>query len=299
MSISTKKKENPRDMTTRRQSAEFPEQADDNRRIWDANALWWDDRIGDGNDFQTVLIEPATERLLDVVAGDTILDAACGAGRFARRMAELGARVVAFDYSAEFIARARERTARDAAVEYHVVDAASAEALLALGSNRFDKAVCTMAIMDMPEIGPLFASLSRMLVPGGALVFSVTHPCFHSAAVQRFAEIDEEQPGRHVIRSGVKVSSYLSPFARKTEGIIGQPEPQWCFHRSINTLFRFGFEAGFVVDGTEEPHFPEHEPRAGVRWQDMPDIPPVMVVRMRLIGGSQPYAASDLHRRRD
>ena len=78
-------------MKTKLQNAEFPEQGDENRRIWDANALWWDDRIGDGNDFQTVLIEPATERLLDVAAGDTILDVACGAGRFARRMVELGA----------------------------------------------------------------------------------------------------------------------------------------------------------------------------------------------------------------
>src|SRR5438874_4186516 len=218
-------------MTRVQQDGEFPEQADENRRIWDANARWWDNRIGDGNEFQTVLIEPATERLLDVVGGDTILDAGCGAGRFARRMAQLGAHVVAFDYSAEFIARARERTSTDAAIEYHVIDAANAEALLSLGSNRFTKAVCTMAIMDMPEIGPLFATLSRMLAPGGAFVFSITHPCFHSAAIQRFAEIYEEQPGRHVILSGVKVSSYLSPFARKTEGIVGQPEPQWFFHR--------------------------------------------------------------------
>lgn len=123
------------------------------------NARWWDDQIGDGNDFQTLLIEPPTERLLDVPAGDTILDAACGAGRFARRMAELGARVVAFDHSAEFIARARERTSSDAAVEYHVVDAANAEAVLSPGSKRFNKAVCTMAIMDMPEIGTLFKLL--------------------------------------------------------------------------------------------------------------------------------------------
>ncbi len=147
-------------MTHERQKAEFPEHAAENRRIWDANATWWDDRIGDGNDFQTLLIEPASERLLDIVAGDTILDAACGAGRFARRIAELGARVVAFDSSAEFIARARQRTSAGTAVEYHVADAANAEAVLSAGPNRFNKAVCTMAIMDMPEVRPLFSPMA-------------------------------------------------------------------------------------------------------------------------------------------
>jgi SAM-dependent methyltransferase len=278
-------------MTTARERAEFPEHTDENQRIWNANARWWDDRIGDGNDFQTVLIEPATERLLSIGRGDTILDIACGAGRFARRMAELGARVVAFDYSAEFLARARERTSSDAAVEYHLVDAANRDALVSLGSNRFTKAVCTMAFMDMPEIGALFAALTRMLTPGGVFVFSVTHPCFHSAAIERFAEIGEDDAGGHVIRSGVKVSSYLSPFARKTQGILGQPEPQWYFHRPISTLCRFGFDAGFVVDGIEEPGFPApRERRAGVRWHDMPDIPPIMVVRMKLAARREPRA---------
>jgi ubiquinone/menaquinone biosynthesis C-methylase UbiE len=242
--------------------------------------------MGAGNDFQLLLIEPATERLLKVTAGDTILDIACGGGRFARRMAELGARVIAFDHSAEFIACAREQTPAGAAVEYHVVDAADGEALVSLGSNRFSKAVCTMAIMDMPEIGPLFGALPRMLTPGGSFVFSIVHPCFHSAAIQRFAELYEEEAGRHVVRSGVKVSAYLSPFARKTESIIGQPEPQWFFHRPIAALFQSGFDAGFVIDGIEEPGFPKTgPPQPGVRWHDMPDIPPVMIVRMRLAAG--------------
>lgn len=268
-------------MTATLRHAEFPEHADENRRIWDANARWWDDRIGGGNDFQTLLIEPATERLLRVAPGDTILDVACGAGRFTRRLAELGARVVAFDYSADFIARARERTSKDAPVEYRVIDAANQEDLLSLGVNRFSKAVCTMAVMDMPEIGSLFTALSQILKPGGVFVFSMAHPCFHSATTQRFAEISEDQAGQHVIRSGVKVSSYLTPSARKTEGIIGQPQPQWFFHRSISTMFRFGFEAGFVVDGIEEPQFPDRGAKAGVRWRDMPDIPPILVVRMK------------------
>jgi SAM-dependent methyltransferase len=272
-------------MSTERHHADFPDLSDDNRRRWDANARWWDDRIGDGNDFQTLLIEPATERLLNIQKGDVILDAACGAGRFARRMAEMGATIVAFDYSGEFVARARERTPNDASIQYQSLDAADPAALMTLGAARFDKATCTMALMDMPEIGPLFATLPRLLKPGGSFVFSVLHPCFHSAAIQRFAELHEEEPGRHVVRAGVKVSSYLSSFARKSEGIIGQPEPQWLFHRSLSALLQYGFDAGFRVDGLEEPGLPAAiAPRAGVRWHDMPEIPPILVVRMTLNG---------------
>ena len=283
-------------MRTDNKKSEFPEHTDENRRIWDANAHWWDDRIGDGNDFHALLIEPATERLLAVSSGDVILDIACGAGRFARRMAELGASVVAFDHSAKFIERARERTANDAAIEYHVLDAAKTDALLSLGVSRFNKAVCTMALMDMPEITPLLSGLTQMLKPCGVFVFSVTHPCFHSAAIQRFAEMYEEDAGRHIIRTGVKVSSYLTPFAKKTEGIIGQPEAQYYYHRPIQVLFQSCFETGLVVDGIEEPGLPEPDKRsAGVRWDDMPEIPPVMVVRMRLKRGSQPSDAGKLH----
>jgi SAM-dependent methyltransferase len=266
------------------QKFEFPEYSDENTRIWNTNAHWWDDRIGDGNDFQTLLIEPATERLLAIAAGDVILDIACGAGRFARRMAERGARVVALDLSASFIERARQRTAKDAHIDYHVLDAAQTTDLPAVSAGPFDKAVCTMALMDMPEITPMFSALSKVLKPGGAFVFSITHPCFHTAATRRFTEVYEEGEGRHTVHSGVKVSTYLSSFARKSQGILGQPEPQWFYHRPLHVLFGVGFSAGFVVDGIEEPGFPESaNPDPGVHWDDMPEIPPIMVVRMRLM----------------
>jgi SAM-dependent methyltransferase len=269
-------------MNAERHHPDFPEHAAENRRLWNVNARWWDDRIGDGNDFQTVLIEPATERLLRVAADESVLDIACGAGRFARRLAALGARVVAFDTSSEFIARARERDA-SRTVDYRVLDAANADELLTLGANQFDKAVCTMALMDMAEIRPLFHALPRLLRRDGAFVFSVTHPCFHSATMARFAEMQEDAPGRHVVRNGVKVWSYLTPSARKTEGIIGQPEPHYFFHRPMGVLLQAGFDAGFVVDGMEEPGFSSVDTeKGGLRWQEMPEIPPLLIVRMRL-----------------
>jgi 2-polyprenyl-3-methyl-5-hydroxy-6-metoxy-1,4-benzoquinol methylase len=262
--------------------SEFPELADENLAIWNANATWWDDRIGDGNEFQTRLIEPASERLLNISAGDLILDIACGAGRFARRMAALGGLVVAIDQSMEFIERARTRTPNDSGIEFHIADAADTTAMLAFGIRRFDKAVCTMALMDMPQIQPILQALKQLLKPAGAFVFSMTHPCFHTPAIQRFAEMYEEESGRHIMRSGVKVCSYLTPFVKKTEGILGQPKPQLYFHRPLHILLQSCFDAGFVVDGLEEPALPQPEKRKpGVRWSDMTEVPPILVVRAR------------------
>jgi hypothetical protein len=93
-------------------------------------------------------------------------------------------------------------------------------------------------------------------MPDGVVVFSVIHPCFHSAAIQRFSETNEDEAGRHVIRNGIKVSQYLSSFVRKSEGIIGQPEPQFYFHRPMNMLFQACFKTGFIMTGMEEPGFP-------------------------------------------
>ena len=41
--------------------------------------------------------------------GERVLDAACGNGLYARKLAALGADVVAFDFSEQLIALARER----------------------------------------------------------------------------------------------------------------------------------------------------------------------------------------------
>ena len=44
------------------------------------------------------------------------------------------------------------------------------------GAVPVDKAVCTMAIMDMPDLIPLFTALPAVFSRGGAFVFSITHP---------------------------------------------------------------------------------------------------------------------------
>ena len=57
------------------------------QQIWDDKAAFWDERMGEGNQFQRVLVGPVSERLLQVQPGEVVLDVACGNGVFSRRLA--------------------------------------------------------------------------------------------------------------------------------------------------------------------------------------------------------------------
>jgi len=254
--------------------------------IWNQNAPFWDEYMGEGNTFQSVLIGPATERLLSIQEDELVLDVACGNGNFTRRMAELGARVVAFDFSPAFIERARLRT-RDTRfsgrIEYQVIDATSREQLLELGCERFDAAVCTMALMDMAAIEPLLNSLRELLKPGGRFVFSVMHPCFNSNGAHKVV-LEEDCEGEIIHHSSINVESYNTPAATKGLGVTGQPVPHYNFHRPLSLLFTHCFNAGFVLDGIEEPSFlGEASPGRPFSWLNFSDIPPVLIARMRLV----------------
>src|SRR5437868_14030876 len=117
------------------ENADFPHLAVESRDIWDQNAKWWDARMGEGNDWHRLLIAPAVEKLLSVVPGERVLELACGNGQFARRLASLGARVVACDSSAAFLECARRRTSEHSdRIEYRLVDLTGEDQLEALGT---------------------------------------------------------------------------------------------------------------------------------------------------------------------
>ncbi len=270
-------------MKTEEYSPDFPEYDDKTAEAWDSIAEWWDNKIGDGNEFQDFLIEPATERLLALKPGEEVLDIACGAGRFARRMVALGAIVVAIDHSEKFLNRARERTKENIErIQYFKLNATDSTALMSLGRGRFDAAVCTMALMDMSSITPLISSLPKILKPQGRFVFSVTHPVFNSGTARHVAE-QFTQDGEIITRLGITITEYAEAFAYRGLGIPGQPEPQNYFHRSISLLFNTCFKYGFVLDSIEEPLFPEgyqSSSNSTFTYSRMPLIPPVLVARM-------------------
>ena len=262
--------------------ADFNDLHVQSRAAWDANAAFWDQRMGEGNEFHRKLVEPSMLALLEIESGHRVLEAACGNGQLARRMAELGAMVTAFDFSAPMIDIAKQRTRAEISVDYRVIDAIDTDALLGIGEERFDAAVCSMAFMDMSDIAPLVGALPLLLKPDGRFVFSVMHPCFNSPEITMVMERNERDGIPSVERS-IKVSRYSEPYAAKGVAMLGQPEPHWYFHRPLSALLNACFHVGFVMDGILEPTLDEiDEDYKTLSWSRLPQIPPVLTVRMRL-----------------
>jgi 2-polyprenyl-3-methyl-5-hydroxy-6-metoxy-1,4-benzoquinol methylase len=250
--------------------------------IWESKAPFSDERMGEGDAFHLVLIGPATERLLAIQPGELVLDVACGNGVFARRLAALGARVVATDFSARFLELAQARTTEHAdRITYRLVDATNEEQLLELGEERFDAAVCNQALMDMSVIEPLLRALARLLTPAGRFVFSVPHPAFNSLGC-RWGMESEVHDGRLVERRHVTIVDYLHVPPGKGPGMPDEPMPHWYFHRPLAALLGTYFAAEFVLDGLDEPAFGPDDASSGpLSWLNYHAIPPVLVGRLR------------------
>ena len=58
---------------------------------WEQMAAWYDEKMGDEGDlWHRALIDPTLLQVLGPVAGQRLLDLACGNGYLARRFARLG-----------------------------------------------------------------------------------------------------------------------------------------------------------------------------------------------------------------
>jgi 2-polyprenyl-3-methyl-5-hydroxy-6-metoxy-1,4-benzoquinol methylase len=257
---------------------------EEGRALWDEKAAFWDQLHGEeGNRFHRELIAPALERLLTLSTGERVLDIACGSGVVARRLAALGAHVTATDFSPALIERARARgQAHGQPIDYRVVDATDEEALAALGEGVFDAITCTMALMDMPAIAPFYRAVRRLLRPAGRAVIATAHPAFNSLNPVFYAEV-EDRDGQLIQRRGLKIEAYLDIPPVRAAGAPNEPNAHYYYHRPMSVLLGEAFAAGLVIDAVEEPTFGDNpESSRLLSWYSMPQIPPVLLFRLRL-----------------
>ena len=174
-----------------------------------------------------------------------------------------GGRVFGADGSGEFLERAKRRPSGEN-IKWAIVNALDEEAIADLGG--FDAVVCTMALMDLPDIGPLFRG-ARRLLSTGPLVVVTAHPSFNHPDATFWSEAGEDTSGQAWSRRGLKLSAYASPYQQPVFGMPGQQTPQWYFHRPLHQLLTPAFGAGLWSTPSKSRHS-QMERRAGL---DRPD----------------------------
>ncbi|NUR58133.1 MAG: class I SAM-dependent methyltransferase [Catenulispora sp.] len=165
--------------------------------------------------------EPFVRALVDALPIGTALDAACGTGRWAAHLAELGHRVIGVDASPAMLAIAADKVP-DAA--FHVAELTS----IPVPDGSVDLITCTLALCHVPDLAPVFAEFARVLRPGGHLVVSDPHVLL----------------------------SYLRPTLPRTPGPDGRPTTFTEYHRELSHYLAAALPVGFQVRHCAEPHIP-------------------------------------------
>jgi len=113
--------------------------------------------------------EPVVWSLVEDLPPGPALDAACGTGRHARRLVELGHDVVGVDLSPGMLRAARDRVPKARFLEGDL-------RALPLGDASVDLVVCGLALAHPPSLPEPMGEIGRVLRPGGHAVLSMLHP---------------------------------------------------------------------------------------------------------------------------
>lgn len=124
--------------------------------------------------------------MLDARQGDSVLDAACGTGKYVLEVLKTGADCVGLDFSGEMLAIAAGKCPAARFINHDLMSLP-----LPFAEETFTKIVLAHALWHVAAIETLFTDFTRLLKPGGRLVVSVTHP---DASFSRFEYRAEDCP---------------------------------------------------------------------------------------------------------
>jgi SAM-dependent methyltransferase len=132
--------------------------------------------------------EPPMRALIASIPHGTVLDAACGTGRYSTFLAEQGHTVIGIDQSDAMLAIARQKLAT---ADFRQGDLTA----LPLPGNSVDAAVCALALVHAPDLSPVLREFARVLRPGGRLIISDVHPFLVSLGWQAQFPVGATQTG--------------------------------------------------------------------------------------------------------
>ena len=215
---------------------------------WGSVAKWYDGMVTDDDSYQTQVIAPNISRLMDLRAGQKVLDLACGSGFFSRIFASVVGpkNVVGVDIAERLISIARKNNPE---LDFRV---SPAHDISIFSPDTFDKVAIILAIQNIAEIKAMLAEIARVAKPDGAVYIVMNHPAFRipKRSEWGFDEVKGQQYRR--------IEGYLreskEDIDMKPGSSQGQDSSQITvsFHRPLQYYVKLFAAAGFVVTRLEE-----------------------------------------------
>ena len=228
----------------------YRSEADTLRAGWNDNAHAWVEwaRSKELDHAFWNLNLPALLQLLPP-PGDLTLDVACGEGRLARRLKQLGHHVVGIEGSAALAQAARDA---DPMLEVHLADAAD----MPLRDDVADLAIISLALMNMDDMPRVVHEVARVLRPAGHLCLSVLHPINSWGDAGDVGYFDTVRYVEQLERDGHRMTFHET-------------------HRPLGHYFRALEDAGFLIEQLREPMpddvYAAAHPEIG-RWRTRPSF---------------------------
>ncbi len=183
-------------------------------------------------------VSSAVLAIVGSVAGQRVLDIACGHGRLSRELAGGGARVTGVDISAALVAKARAaESQRSPGITYVVADIARWQPP---EPGSFDVVTCNFGLTDIDDLAACAVAVAAALRPGGIFAFGILHPCFAGGR-----DVSGSWPsGRTYYDEGRWIADGALSTLRRVVGTN---------HRTLSTYVNTLHAHGLILDQLAEP----------------------------------------------
>ena len=202
---------------------------------------------------------PNTLSLIGNVKNKSILDAACGPGKYAEILLGMGAQVTGFDISPKMIALAKERNRNKNEGSFYTHDLS--EPLNSLDDASFDVVLCALAMHYIEDWNPTIREFYRVLKPNGRLVISIEHPFFeyNYFKSKRYFSIEAVKCIWRGFGKPIEVNSYRRPL-----------------EATLLPLTENGFYIEKLIEPKPTKEFEKHDPR---HYKELNEFPAFMCIR--------------------
>lgn len=211
------------------------------KNSWGEVANWYEDLLTSPRSFQSNVILPNLQRLLDLKKTDIVLDLACGEGFFPAQF-EKHCKLTGIDIAPELINLAREKCKNS---EFIV---AKAENIDKLTLPKFNKVYTVLAIQNIQGLNETFKNISSFLTPGGQWIIVMNHPAFRQLKNSEWLYIKEAEVQYRLLSkymTSYKEEILMNPSKRETKKTL-------TYHRPLQEYIKVAKNNGLALTNMEE-----------------------------------------------